>query len=197
MFLPTVTKATRISRDAATFIDQILTNNTNNMNNAGTLISDLSDHFFNFIATPNSQSPNVTHQTTRRDINNDTINRFSNHLGAINWGNVIGCQDANMALDLFWQEFSTLYELNFPFKTFRANKNTQPKNNFMTNGLLISRVEKANLHKKTLIDPSQSNITKYKKYRNVYNTLIRCSKKLYFINSLKASERNPKKPGIF
>ena len=47
----------------------------------------------------------------------------------------------------------------------------------MTAGLLISRSNKINLLKLATISPNAENLTKYKTYRNIYNTLIRKSKK--------------------
>ncbi len=66
----------------------------------------------------------------------------------------------------------------------------------MTNGLLISRNTKICLHKTYLVNPNPLNKSTYKAYRNLYNSVLRCSKKLYFENNLKAHAKNPKKPGI-
>ena len=66
-------------------------------------------------------------------------------------------------------------------------------NGFMTAGLLISRITKNKLHKKSLVDPSPVNITKYKNYRNIFNTLVRKSKIQFYEESLNANVKNPKK----
>jgi hypothetical protein len=64
----------------------------------------------------------------------------------------------------------------------------------MTRGLLISRATKDKLHKKIAInDPTVSNLSIYKTYRNMYNSLVRASKKQYFTHSLKTHEKNPRK----
>jgi hypothetical protein len=63
----------------------------------------------------------------------------------------------------------------------------------MTNGLLISRINKNRLHKLSLTDPSVTNIQRYKTYRNVYNSLIRKSRKLYFQQRLNTFKKDPKK----
>ncbi len=41
--------------------------------------------------------------------------------------------------------------------------------------------------------PSASNTTKYKTYRNIFNTLRCKSRQLYYTSSLYASEKNPKR----
>jgi hypothetical protein len=63
----------------------------------------------------------------------------------------------------------------------------------MTKGLLISRDNKEKLHKHAINNPVSENLNKYKSYRNIYNSLIRASKKLYFTSSLKNNEKKPRK----
>jgi len=66
----------------------------------------------------------------------------------------------------------------------------------MTRGLLISRATKLKLHKTSLLDPSPPNILKCKTYRNLFNKILRASKKEYFESGLLKAKKNPKKPGI-
>jgi hypothetical protein len=62
----------------------------------------------------------------------------------------------------------------------------------MTAGLLISRTHKYDLHKKLIIEP-QLYLERYRNYRNLYNTLIRLSKKLYYDSKFVQYSNNPKK----
>jgi hypothetical protein len=63
----------------------------------------------------------------------------------------------------------------------------------MTRGLLISRINKNKLHKAYLVNPTPTRINHFKTYRNIYNALIRKSKKLYYQQQLKTFKHNPKK----
>jgi hypothetical protein len=63
----------------------------------------------------------------------------------------------------------------------------------MTNGLLVSRKKKNELHKLSLTVPSVDNIQRHKIYRNLYNKLIRASKKLTIGEELRKNSKNPKK----
>ena len=63
----------------------------------------------------------------------------------------------------------------------------------MTKGLLISRKTKISLLKSSLIDPTQLNKDNYRRYRNLYNTLLRTSKKMHIDSKLKRDSKNPKK----
>jgi hypothetical protein len=63
----------------------------------------------------------------------------------------------------------------------------------MTAGLLISRSNKTVLHKIYLKDPTPLNFNKYKNFRNIYNSTLRKSKKLYFESNLLLNAKNPQK----
>jgi hypothetical protein len=63
----------------------------------------------------------------------------------------------------------------------------------MTNGLLISRKKKNELHKISLTVPNELNLQLYRNYRNLYNKLIRASKKMTFGDEINKNSKNPKK----
>ena len=63
----------------------------------------------------------------------------------------------------------------------------------MTPGLLVSRQTKIRLHKASIHTPSHENKSCYKKFHNIYNTVMRASKKMYFDKNLKNAKRNPQK----
>jgi hypothetical protein len=67
----------------------------------------------------------------------------------------------------------------------------------MTKGLLVSHNNKLHLHKKAITNPSIYNTQTYRNYRNLYNTVLRASKKQYFDQNLKLQAKNPKKLGIY
>jgi hypothetical protein len=107
------------------------------------------------------------------------IQSFKNSLQSLNWLNVLTFHETNLSFELFWDTFYSLFELHFPLTSLKFNKNLHPKNEFMTPGLITSRNNKNNLHKLSLSDPNLY-LVKYKRYRNVYNTLLRASKKLHY-----------------
>jgi hypothetical protein len=63
----------------------------------------------------------------------------------------------------------------------------------MTAGLLKSRLTKLTLYKLAVSTGLCSDYDKYKAYRNVYNSLLRLRKKLYYGESLNNASKNPKK----
>ena len=62
----------------------------------------------------------------------------------------------------------------------------------MTNGLLISRATKNTLHKKAIINPTLYN-EHYKKYRNIFNSLIRISKQKCTDENFRKHAKSPKR----
>jgi hypothetical protein len=61
------------------------------------------------------------------------------------------------------------------------------------NGLLISRRKKNWLFKKQLLSPSNDNVQLFKNYRNIYNSVLRKSKKMYYEMILGKLKSKPKK----
>jgi hypothetical protein len=106
---------------------------------------------------------------------------------------VLSENDVNVALDNFLDPFMTLFELHFPLQKRKVNRNFDKINAFMTKGLLISRRQKNTLYKKQISNPSHENVKSFKCYRNVHNSLLRKSKKLYYEDSLKKFKSKPKK----
>jgi len=94
---------------------------------------------------------------------------------------------------MFWDTFKTLVDLHFPLTKTKFNKKFHKKQGFMTKGLLISRLAKIKLHQNSVALRTPESIATYKKYRNLYNTILRASKKLYFFSEIQKSRKNPKK----
>ena len=89
--------------------------------------------------------------------------------------------------------FDTLYNAFFPLKTKKHNKLLNPREPWMSNGILISRKRKNQLSNTCIKTPTPFNRTEFKKYRNLYNSVIRNAKKLYFEKQLLANQKNLRK----
>jgi len=192
-FLMTNTKASRIQGLSYGLLDHILTNKPSDIITTGTIITDLSDHFPLFVCDnhPCNKPPDEFFYT--RSFSNYNLNKFKTSLASTDWNPVVSCQNVNSSYDLFWNIFKGKYDDCFPLKRIKRNKNIHKINNFMTQGLLVSRRTKNLLLKTSLISPTEFNINSYKSYRNLYNKILRKSKLLYFENSFKAHCKNQKK----
>jgi hypothetical protein len=193
-YLQGIKKATRIQNESFSLIDQILFNSNVGSIYTGTLVSDVSDHFFTFICTPDRISTQQTHKTTvSRDYNHTNLLNFKTELGNADWNNVLLTNDIDQSYDLFWTTYKSLHDANFPLKRSRRNKNIHKNSKFMTAGLLTSRRTKMNLHKIAISDPTAANINRYKTFKTIYHRTVRGAKKLYITFKLNENASNPKK----
>jgi len=86
-----------------------------------------------------------------------------------------------------------LYGMYFPLITKKFNLNYSKLEPWFTKGLIVSRNTKLSLGKIASNNPTDSNISKFKRFRNVYNRTVRAAKKLYFEKELTANMSNLKK----
>ena len=162
---------------------------------SGSIIEDISDHWITFCQPCLSRAKTKPKSVKSRQISKDSLERFKANLQNVNWDDVTNSQDTDDCYNKFWTLYSLLFDMHFPLTTTNFNRNVHRVSNFMTKGLLISRKTKLNLLKSSLIEPTDLNKTKYKRYRNIYNTLLRASKKIHINDKLKRDSKNPKKCG--
>jgi len=67
----------------------------------------------------------------------------------------------------------------------------------MTEGLLISRLTKIKLCKAAAATRSLESANSYKAYRNLYNSVLRLSKKMYFEKNFELHKKIQKKRGTY
>jgi len=192
-FIQLICRATRIQSTHFSLIDHILTNTNLTNYLTGTIVSDISDHYINFIELPAEKTKPKYKAEFKRKFTRDNILRFKESLANLNWDEVCSEMDVDKSFDLFWNDFDALYKLHFPLTKIKFNRNIHKINNYMTQGLLVSRATKLELCKKAAKERTQLASENYKKYRNLYNTLLRNSKKMYFDKGFDLFKHNPKK----
>ena len=187
-----VGKATRIQGNSYSLIDHILTKTEVNVELSGPILSDISDHFINFIAVlcPKTKGKNI--KTPKRNFSQLNLRRFKEALGACSWNSTLLNNDVNASYDTFGNDFHMPFELHFPVMNVKLNRNVHKQNNFMTKDLLVSRNTKNILHKKNLIDPTLYS-EHYKKYCNIFNSLIRISKQKSLEENFRKHSKSPKR----
>jgi hypothetical protein len=146
-FLQCTMKATRFQNNSRTLIDQILTSGYGPNILTGTVISDISDHFFTLICPNLEENKNVEKTAISRSFSQANLNHFKAELGGSDWSAVTNVINVDDAFNEFWSIYTDLYELSFPKIKTRFNKNVHKQCPFMTNGLLISRQTKNSLLK--------------------------------------------------
>jgi hypothetical protein len=193
-FLQLISKSTHIAGDSFSLIDHILCKNYTPTLLTSTLITDIIDHFMNFLCTslPSKPKRSANNIKYSRCLSFHNMTNFRNALRNLNWHSVYSSNDVDISFQHFWESFSTLYDLYFLLCKVSFNKNIHSTNNFMTNGLLISRKRKMELHKLALINPLE-HLTFYRQYRNIFNSLLHASKSSYYDAKFSQYALNPKK----
>jgi len=192
-FIQLITKPTRCTSISATCIDHIITNSPQMSYETCILISRISDHFPIFFFKESSYKTFKPKNVVNRNFSEQNMQKFTQLITNLNWNEVTCENGPDEAIEKFFGLFFPLYENFFSPKKSRFNKNIHRKEKWITGGLLISRLTKNNLMKKSVLDPSAINISTFKTYRNIFNKMLRASKKLYFTQELEANVNNLKK----
>jgi len=178
-FLQLIMKPTRCTSNTATLIDHIITNCNNKKLVSGILTLKISDHFPIFFSSGKPKPIVPPKFITVRDFSVKNVDNFKNDLSSISWNDVYSCENVHEAFESFSSTFNTIYNLRFPSRQIKFNKNFHKIERWMTQGLLTSRRNKMRLSKISIKYPTAVNIQNFKIYRNMYNTVLRACKKAF------------------
>ena len=186
--IPCITLPTRITQSTASLIDHIFTNVIPKNSTAGTLISDITDHFSNFILIDISKQK-LSHPkfVSYRKINEKTLKSLNEALDNERWHEVYNSNDVNTAYNNFASKYIALVNTHLPQKTVRFKKQKHFIQPWMTSGLLKSMKTKEKLYISTLKFRNSVHIneklSKYKSYLHVYNKTIKLAKNIHWKNT--------------
>jgi exonuclease III len=93
-FMPVNFKASRMCNNSKTLIDQILTNVPFKCCDSGSIIDDLSDHWFTFARLNFSKNRPKLTARKRRLVNSANLERFRENLNNVNWDDALQCNVA-------------------------------------------------------------------------------------------------------
>ena len=196
--IPCVTMPTRVTANSATLIDHIYSTIDSDCLSSGTIVIDITDHYANFITVQTANTQNNTKQThvTYRPFNHTNIQKFNEALQTADWSNVYLSEDSNQAYNTFIKIYTQHLDQNIPIKTVRYNKYKHKSHPWITKRLLKSLKTKELLHSKLKTYRNetvyQEKEAQYKKYRNLYNRLIRLSKIRYWHDRFENSKHSIK-----
>ena len=188
---PHINKATRITNVTETLIDNIFSNICNENTQNGILYFDISDHLPIFVISPTIKL--FKHEPTKfiyvRKETDANIQSFRADLASESWVDVLHLVDANNAYDIFLNKLMYYYNKNIPLVRIKLNKN-KAKKPWITRGILRSIATRNRLYKKALRSKVNTDLDKYKKYRNKLTSIIRLSRKLYYSNKILSTQNN-------
>ena len=188
-FLPTISKATRVSNDTFTLIDNIFCNDFSFLYQSGVIKTDFSDHFSIFSSSSINLDQKHFTKNTRvcfdyhyiDALNEYLVNELQNFQSETNPENA-----CNMLIESYTKgvaKFSKAKQLT------RKNNAIQP---WVTSGLLNSINQKNLLFAAKLRNPCEQNVSKYNAYRNSLNSALRTAKKHYYKTEFTKYQNNPK-----
>lgn len=195
--MPQITKPTRITQSSATLIDHIFSNIDIDKSLAGTILSDITDHYCNFISInikPKSH-PNPKSITFRK-LDKISINHFHTALSQVNWSFITGLNNPNEAYNLFTRKVLALMDEYLPVISCKFNKFKHKKEPWVTPGILVSLKKKEKLYrqmiKSSLSSSYDSKQNTYKTYEKNYKKVVRKAKFLYWQNRFESTKRDIK-----
>ena len=124
-FIPVINKPTRVSRNNATIIDRINTNNfLNNYMHSGIITADFSDHFPIFLISKDLMldSSDEPIHITKREINDRSIACFKTFLSIVDWKHVLNENSPNNAYNEFLRIFWGFTMRHFQSKRKKLNE---------------------------------------------------------------------------
>ena len=146
-FLITNLKTTRIQNGSSSLIDHILTNCKSTEITSGTLVEEISDHFVTFLA-PNLRKTKTKPPTVKKRLyTKHNLDHFKHDLQQLSWQNVTSTNSLDSCYDELWDSYKLFHDQYFPLTTCKFNKNIHRISDFMTTGLLTSRLNKIRLHR--------------------------------------------------
>ena len=180
--IPKITVPTRLTETSSTLIDHIFTNIDKHDCTAGTLITDISDHFSNFfISKINSQPQHLPHTVTYRPTNDHLIENLNRCLSEYDWNDVTSTLNVDEAYNIFINKITDAINKHLPMKTIKFNKNKHKGNPWITRGILNSLKTKEKLYIKMMKSagmPSFNyNQNKYNTYKMIYTKMHQKSQK--------------------
>ena len=189
---PLILRPTRITDKSETLIDNILTNDLNNI--GGILMFDTSDHLPNFTLTKKKIKPNKEdNHKMIRDLPNKNINNLKTCMNDFNWKDLLeNHDDVNSAYNEFIKIFTNMLNKFAPLK--KKNTKTKTKSNlpWLTKDLIKMISKKSRLYKQYMRKRTTLNKTKYKTLNNKLNKLLRSAKRNYYSNQLEKEKKNIK-----
>lgn len=188
---PVITHPSRIAKNSATLIDNILTNVNEGNINGGLFISDISDHlpvFAVFESTIEKNEHNETRNLIRK-ITDENIEDLRKDLMCQSWNGVY-VEDLDKSYDSFITTISQLYDKYCPLVARGSKRNIDKP--WITKGLQNACKKKNLLYKQFLKSRTQEAENKYKKYKNKLISIMRFCKKQYYMEKLEKNKNNTK-----
>ena len=192
-FVPLINRPTRITSTTATLIDNIFTNNHQDiaLSKQGIIPCHISDHFPIFHVDKISVTKNKDKKRNIRMINSSNKQNFIRKINENDWSDIYQSTDTQSAYSKFSHCFTKIYNESFPIRAVSTTYHN--KLPWLTDGLRESIKHKNKLYRISLRRPYLQYKLEYKRYHNKLNHLIRISEKKYFQSLFERYKQNSTK----
>ena len=134
--IPTIDKPTRVNKNTATLIDNILVNKLDAEIYSGSIISDISDHYSQFCVFQKIKVIRKKGRKKMRDFSSFSENSFADELSQIDWDSVSGAQnDPDHSFTILYNKVNKLLDKHAPHKTLSQRRAKQMQKPWITRGL--------------------------------------------------------------
>ena len=181
MCYPLIRNPTRITKTTVSTIDNIITNEKNDVI-SGVLTAQVADHLSPFVIIKDKQKKSNTSREmiTVRNMAPENIQKLREDLQATNWDKLLESNDINEKTDTFATKLKELLDKNCELKTIKFNKNKHAKEPWMTAGLLRSRARKDKLYFKWVKSRLPAQFDEYKLFQSLFNKVKKESRQLHY-----------------
>lgn len=188
-YLPLISKSTRIQNTCYSLIDNIFCNNLTFVNTSGIILDDTGDHFPIFTTLDFTVNPKGSKREIQRQFDYHKIPELTEHISK-SLENFEYITDPETAGDIIITAYTSGID-KFSFQ-YSPNRKKTPIKPWVSPSILAAIDNRCKLFNIKQKNPSQANINKYVKYRNVLNTLIRGAKHKYIQDELETNKDNAK-----
>ena len=160
---PCIDRPTRVysTKNGTTIslIDNIFTNNIEHKITSGNLVTDLSDHFPNFVSIKGSCFDNKTKPLNKltRQLKANNIKGFKNYLSLVNWDYNNSDDNPETSYSNFLNKTTELLNIHCPLKSIKVSNRKSVRKPWVTTSFLKSIRTKDKLYKKFISKPTTEN----------------------------------------
>ena len=192
-FLPSILQPTRVTEFSSTLIDNIFTNNTDQLSISGNILISFADHFTQFISTNKNMDKKLKNNIYQHCYKNFDPKSFIDDVSIQQW-NCFHLNDTNEKFGDFVWRLEGCVERHAPLKKL-SKKQAEKKSKPWINDQILKLIKhRDKLFHKKKTDPSDDNIKHlYKLFRNRTTKELKKAKKIYYNTYFENNLNNMKK----
>ena len=195
--LPYICAPTRITSHSRTLIDNIFSNNIEEGNISGNIITTISDHYAQILLMKNLTTiKSPSSDIFQHNFKNFNKNLFESDLKNINWDLILKTNNNNVdnSFEEFFTTFNAILDRHAPIKKLSKKEIKLQQKPWITKGILTSIMKKNRIYKKLSrtknIEKKNTLKIQFKHYRNSILKITNSSKAMHFNHFFDTNKQN-------